>query len=161
MSLYIASAILKAASSVNVTLSLDKLGQRQRTSLARMLKTGHIKGEGVPAFIAKRIRIQEGLPVICFAKHNFFKWENIRTDSLDDFFDRFTAGGVVGRMQEGTHAWMHERWMHENIDSAIQERLQTGAVWGSKYFVQVMKTYKMPAYEGVVRNDVVIDMMKE
>ena len=156
MSLYIASAILKAASSVNVTLSLDKLAPRQRTSLARMLKTGHIKGEGVPAFIAKRIRIQEGLPVICFAKHNYFKWENIRTDSLDDFFDRFTAGGVVGRMQEGTRAWMHE-----NIDSAIQERLQTGDVWGSKYFVQVMKTYKMPAYEGVVRNDVVIDMMKE
>ena len=156
MSLYITSAILKAASSVNVTLSLDKLGQRQRTSLARMLKTGHIKGEGVPAFIAKRIRIQEGLPVICFANHNYFKWENIRTDSLDDFFDRFTAGGVVGRMQEGTRAWMHE-----SIDSAIQERLQTGAVWGSKYFVQVMKTYKMPAYEGVVRNDVVIDMMKE
>lgn len=156
MSLYITSAILKAASSVNVTLSLDKLAPRQRTSLARMLKTGHIKGEGVPAFIAKRIRIQEGLPVICFAKHNYFKWENIRTDSLDDFFDRFTAGGVVGRMQEGTRAWMHE-----NIDSAIQERLQTGDVWGSKYFVQVMKTYKMPAYEGVVRNDVVIDMMKE
>ena len=156
MSLYITSAILKAASSVNVTLSLDKLAPRQRTSLARMLKTGHIKGEGVPAFIAKRIRIQEGLPVICFAHHNSFKWENIRTDSLDDFFDRFIAGSVVARMQEGTRAWMYE-----NIDSAIQERLQTGAVWGSKYFVQVMKTYKMPAYEGVVRNDVVIDMMKE
>jgi len=120
-----------------------------------MLKTGHIKGEGLPAFMAKQIRIQAGLPVICFAKYNYFKWNGIITCSLDDFFDRFTAGGVVARMQEGTRAWMHE-----NIDSAIQERLQTGAVWGSKYFVQVMKTYKMPAYEGVVRNDVVIDMIK-
>ena len=155
MSLNIPSSILNYSSSVNVTIDLKKFGPRQTTSLVKMLKTGHIQSAGVPAVIAKHLRIQAGLPVIHFCSQKYFRWENIRIDSLDDFFNHFIAGSVVARMRETQRLWLHEA-----IDSAIQEKLQHGCVWGSQYFVQVMKPYKMPAYEGVLCDEVVIDMMK-
>lgn len=85
MSLSIPQKILDVSSKVSVEIDLDKLGPRQKTSLVKMLRTGHVAGNGVPAQLAVMIRGQLGAETVQITKgwiaSNTVK-VNAGTDSL-------------------------------------------------------------------------------
>lgn len=117
MSLNIPQNIVDVSARIDVVIDTASLGPRQIKALERMLITGHIKGHGVPAVVAKAVRLDKGMPTLHFRNRKSFAYSNM-TDPA--FFERLEAARVAEEMKEKFE--QSGRWRLKAIEEAISKR---------------------------------------
>lgn len=91
MAITISEGLRSVATSINVTVAVDKLGKVQRNRLVKFLRTGNIKGNGIPARLALDLLSNHKAPSIHHGRWRV-RWENLDEPALDDIY---TIGAAI------------------------------------------------------------------
>jgi hypothetical protein len=113
MSLNISSKIMDYVDGgrVNVPISFALFGPTQFKNLTKMIRTGVIHGNGVPATIAKRIRKTHSLPILGFEYNSSPAWEKCDTADTAQFLPVLKAAALATYMIENKNEGTKPGWM--------------------------------------------------
>lgn len=102
MSLNIPDALLRCVSEVRIDVSLGTLGPRQRKALDTMCRTGFIKGESVPALLAKHLLNEQAMPYLHIKRYKNVAWNNLTLDTAHPFRAALISCGTAAALKHGS-----------------------------------------------------------
>ena len=108
---------------VDVKISFLKFGPSQFKNVVKMIRTGVIHGDGVPATIARRIRSAHSLPILGFMYSNTPQWRNCDESDTAQFLPTLKAAALATFMIRGSLPQEKPSWI-THVD--WNERLERG-----------------------------------
>lgn len=145
MSFLISKAAAQVATTT-ITYDLKKLGPRQRKSLARMLSTGVVKGDGIPAKIADIVLKQKGLPYIRVYARGYVTFDNIPLDKTHPLREGLFYAHALHKLEEwgkfkDNSPWIPQREL-EKLET-LESRTSSPWTYFSRSSIKAFDTVDM------------------